>query len=632
MPIEKIIVRVKGGNKYSTVQLDTKDKLRRIREILEKDENIKMDDKLLFFNSTDSTPIKREEESRHSLKDIINNNILCIMSDTKKNIRVKVEENNVRSSLVRLDTKDKLQRIREILEEDENIKMDNELLFINSTNSNHVERNKESDCSLNDIITNDNNSLILKKSKKSLIQNLQERLKLGYGRILTPDKIKIEISKEKLVETLKFEELHTDDTKNRKDVNFNSKKCWANKISKFFNSDDEIMNYGPKGLSFSDEQNQTEKKSYVFTKIPKSILKLKIDDIKPTDCFVEKVKNALSKTGDFDEIYKNFGQFIPTEVVLGGVYYETNSEVILIGGNPQSTEDKNEYNLEVFKRDKRDNWIKSLEKSDTWECIEFRNPKSIFQLLDVELREEVNKFFGKKILYKNVKSLKFRLQYRKYGNKEKIKLPLNDDISRIINDEKAECSVFATVVDDEEKNDSLNCQIYHPKNEMPQLIIHCFQKKQKWSNLHELKIAFMIVGYDIHFNLNNFNDFNGFNKMKLEVRTDDTFDQKDGNCSFLGIPVLKELNDDPIVIGHYFSKYESKIKANVFAYNLKEKKYVEKSNFSFRVLTISENPGTIKFMKSKNYNKYEDFSKFSISMRKEYVFFFFFFFNPTIIN
>ncbi|CAB4431660.1 unnamed protein product [Rhizophagus irregularis] len=600
--IKNIRVKVKGDNaRIPLVRLDIEDKLQRIRKILEKDENIKMD-KLLFlnFDSTDFTYVTRNEESDRSLKDIIiNNNTLYIKSDTRKIIIVKVKGDNTRSSLVRLDIEDKLQRIRKILEEDEIIKMEDKLLFFNSnpTGSTCVKRKEESDRSLKDIIKDDN-SLILDYEKKDY-SDLEKRLNLGFGRILNPKEIKIKISKEKLVEKMEIKEIEEESLDRSNDPEYVVDiKSWANKISRFFNSDDGMINYEPNGLSFSDKQNQTEKK-YELKKIPKLILKF--NHIEPRLDFIEKVKEALNSNNqeNFDNIYETFGQFIPTEVVLGGFYYETSSKMISIGGESNKTG----WNPDEFNTYKR-KWIKSL-KRNNWECIEFRNPKSIFRLLNDELREEVNKFFGKKILYKNVKS--FKNLCLKYGNKETIKLPLNK-FSGIINNEKAGCSVFATVVDeDEEKNDSFNCQIYHPKNGRPQLIIRCFQKQQKRSNLRELKIAFMIVGYDIHFNPNNFNNFNIFNKMQLEVLTNDTFDLKK-DISFLGIPVLKELNDDPVIIGHYFSKNATKIKANVFAYNLKKKKYVEKSNFSFHVLTISGE----KYME---YDSSEKFSTFSKSIK-----------------
>lgn len=573
--VTEIIIRVKvsDNNKTSLVRLNIRDKLQGIREILKEDENIKMDNSYLFFNSIKSTEVTRDDEIHLIVKDIINikNKILRLKIDTRKNIRVKVKEEKNRCSLVRLDIGNKLQRIREILEEDENIKMDNKLYFFDSTKSTdnkYVTPGDEDHIKLMDIINDNDNALCLIPKKKKDYSQFKDKLKFDFGRILTPNKIKIEISKEKLVETMKIEESPPVSRVDGKIVDFNSESEWYDKIEKFFNNKDEMMNYGPTGLSFS---------KYKYTKIPK--ITLKFCELKPTPDFIEEVKNALKLKNqseiyeNFNKIYEKFGQFIPTEVTLGGICYKKGSKVTTIGGNRQN-------NNEEFDKDE---WIESLDKNNTWKNIEFRNPKSIFDLLDDDkLREEVYKFFGKKILHRDYILYKCRLEY---GKKQKVKLSL-DSIFEIINYKKADCSIFAEAVDEEGKEvDFINCLIYHPKNEKPQLIIQCFQKKQKRSNSLKLKIYFMIVGYDIHFNLKNFNNFN---KTRLEVLANDRVFDKG---SFpLGISVLKEELNKSIVIGHYFSKIdENKVEANVFAYNLKKKKYVEKPNFSFQVLTGATN-------------------------------------------
>ncbi|GES84881.1 hypothetical protein GLOIN_2v1731439 [Rhizophagus clarus] len=594
IPTKIIKVIVRDDIRSSSLRLDIANKLKKIREILEKDEKIKMDYELSFSQLTGSSGVvERNKESDLSLKDIIKNNTLYLIPT--KIIKVRVIEDAGKSSLLRLDTADKLKRIREILEGDEKIKMDYKLSFSWSIDSSdikdakEVKRDEESDLSLKNII-GDSTLYLIKKHDYS---DLKDRLGLGHGRILTPNEINIKISKEEVctMEIIELEKSSLDHGGSKKDGDFNSKKGWVNKISAFFNGKVEMMNYGSTGLTLHEECI-----SYKSTKIPK--ITLKLGKFQPNPMFIEEVEKALKSNNqkNFDKIYKDFGQFIPTEVTLGGiVYYETSSEVtesVLIGEN----------RLSLIKFDK-DEWIKSLEKHDTWECIEFRNPKSIFEILDEGLREEVCKFFGKKILYYNAISYKCHLEH---GYKVKVELPYET-----IKDEKADCSVFATVVDEEEKkNDFFNCQIYHPQNEKSQLIIHCFQKNHQTSR--QLKIAFMIVGYDINFNPNNFNDFNDFNGIQLKVLKNTRVFKSVQRSSFLGIPVLKELNDKPIVIGHYFSKNKNEdnietneateinVEANVFSYNLSNKQYDEPSNFDFHVLVISGIPktyGTFPFTK-----------------------------------
>src|SRR5204862_372461 len=103
-------------------------------------------------------------------------------------------------------------------------------------------------------------------------------------------------------------------------------------------------------------------------------------------------------------------------------------------------------------------------------------------------------------------------------------------------------------------------------------IIYCSQNK---SQFHNLKIAIMIIGYDIDFNLNNLN-VNYEMHLKIKEYGPNTnelmigrFDLNDLNeySMFLGIPVLRELDksNKSTVIGHYFLEDEGNdMKANIF--------------------------------------------------------------------
>ncbi|CAB4422433.1 unnamed protein product [Rhizophagus irregularis] len=491
-------------------------------------------------------------------------------------IKVKVVGDDDRTVLTRLNIIDSLSTIREILEYNSIIRMDDTLLF--SDGFTNIMQKDELDFKLEEIIEN-NDTLFLKPSPSSNLDYFRHKLKLEFGRILSPGRIIVE-SSEKRVFTMNIEEKSASYSMINKDIFFNSKKGWIKYIKMFFNAEAEMMNFGSLGLRFSSEQNtnnQTENK-ILFTKVSK--LSLRINKLRPTQEFIEEVKHALNSNdrGRFDKIYKYFGQFIPTEVTLGGILYyyriektrtlgeksqnksihTERSAMYLIGGKPQ--------NLDVFDEDM---WIKSLEDYETWECIEFRSPINIFQLLDGNLYKEVCAFLGKKILYSEILSHSCQLEYKR---RVIINLPLRGKICEVIKNEEANCSIFATVVDEEErKNDFLNCQIYHPRDKVPQLIIHCFQKKQKHLPLRKLKIAFMIVGYDIYFN--NFNYLN--DEMQLRVLSIETNNHKlnqpilrfESNeiSSFLGIPVLKELNNtnESIVIGNYFLNIR-----DIFTYSL----------------------------------------------------------------
>ncbi|RIA88944.1 hypothetical protein C1645_739028 [Glomus cerebriforme] len=558
------------------------------------------------------------------------------MPANTKIIRVNIEKDDI-SSLIKLKITDTLLEVRETLEQISTIRMNDNLLFLDS-DSFEIPRKNETDYRLADLITNDNTIYLI--NRKYPINDFKSKLQLEYGRTLNPNNSKIIIADKKAFVINNIESTYPDETSCDEEVNIISKKSWENKIDSFLNAGAEMMNFGSVGINFSITQNKSQQVEKAFsckyTKVPKMVLKF--DKMEPTKEFVKDVREAI-KSNDrekFKEIYKKFGQFVPTKVILGGIVYDmtegesneyseqknlkiepkigintgipgaelniepginldksntksTNEEKkrrSLLGGEPQD--------LENF--DKKE-WISSLSDHETWKCIEFQNPINIFQLLDDSLRKEVYEFFGKKILYSGVMKYDHQLDY---GERHIVSLPLQGKICKIIENEDAKCNVFATIVcDDKKKNDFFNYQIYHPKNENPRLIIHCYQRKQNSQKPHNLKIGFMIIGYDVDFNNCILNDdgikldvhdkvylnSNNQNNQNLAHEFEFDFNFDDVN-SFLGIPVLSELNDS-ILIGHYFFKKENKIAAMLFSYNLNKNKYVELPNLRFQVLTIS---------------------------------------------
>ncbi|PKK62661.1 hypothetical protein RhiirC2_759286, partial [Rhizophagus irregularis] len=565
------------------------------------------------------------------------------MSDTKIQIRVTRKETigEDLSSLIKLEITDKLSEIRKILAYNGIIRMDNNTLFLDR-DSNVITPDNESKRDLKEIIiTNSNmeNTMYLKNCEFPDLEYFKTTLKLEHGRTLTPINTEIKIAEDPAFKINRIKSDKPNATINDETVKFNSKDTWEKKINMFLNAGAELMNFGSLELSFTNTQNksnETEKNSsFKCTKISK--MHLKFEGLEPTGKFIDEVKEAV-ESQDREELRKTsekYGQFVPTKVTLGGiVYYVSESEskisseqkindvsptigipVIpamelnvgvgfssdkskskstssewkyssLIGGEPQS--------LGNFDEEK---WINSLFDYKNWKCIEFQEPIHIFQLLDHNLRKEVYEVLGKKILYHDIIHFNRQLEY---GEREIVDLPLRGKICETIKKEEADCSIFATIVGDE-KNNFYNCQIYHPRkgNEKPKLIIHCYQKNQK---RHILKIGFMIIGYGFDFP-NDENDENDENDdTRLEVHYQDyqhlngqeltqfIFDQN----TFLGIPVLNELNDldKSFLIGHYFLNKESTIKANVFSYSLKENKYVKlPHSFRFQVL-VSGNSKT----------------------------------------
>ncbi|GES95464.1 hypothetical protein GLOIN_2v1789541 [Rhizophagus clarus] len=99
--------------------------------------------------------------------------------------------------------------------------------------------------------------------------------------------------------------------------------------------------------------------------------------------------------------------------------------------------------------------------------------------------------------------------------------------------------------------------------EDPKLIIHCIQKKFRKCEC-ELKISWMIVGYDINFDFNRSdlnvklkilkNEFNATNDKTIVKPLELEYDQYNPSALCFGIPVLSKLDDsnNSLVIGHHF--------------------------------------------------------------------------------
>ncbi|POG58759.1 uncharacterized protein OCT59_002530 [Rhizophagus irregularis] len=588
------------------------------------------------------------------------------MSDTKKFIKV-IRKEPVGDDIpirIKLKITDKLSEIREQLQIDSTILMD-DTLFFSDRDSNNIMRKRETEVYLEDIIIDD--TIYLKTCDPSP-DYFKGTLSLEYGRTLTPINSKIEIAEKKAFTIDEIELIRPDVTSNNEKVNFNSKNSWEKKINMFLKAEAGLMNFEPLELSFTNTRNKNEEiernYSYSYTKISKMHLHLKLEGLKPTNYFIREVEEAvkLSNRKKLGEINTQFGQFVPTKVTLGGIVYYTtegesnkSSEQKIIGGSstiatsgiPAANlnievglnNDNSKSELKNLERKtssliggetnfNKKKWVISLCDYKTWRCIEFQDPINIFELLNDNLRKDIYKVLGKKILYYDVIS---REQYLGYGEREILKLPLQGKICETINNKDADCCVFATVVDeDDKKNDFFNCQIYYPPQdeEVPRLIIHCYQK-QKYQSKRKLKIGFMIIGYDVNFNssdkLNDEIRVEVINNPKLDMSKIEElmyrYDFKNFGFneekSFLGIPVLSELDksNKSIIIGHYFLENESnEVEANMFAYCLIKKEFVKlPKSCCFHVLVISGSPN------SNTYGKFPFNEKRTLTGKKKYI-------------
>ncbi|RIA96136.1 hypothetical protein C1645_755811 [Glomus cerebriforme] len=417
------------------------------------------------------------------------------------------------------------------------------------------------------------------------------------------------------------------------DIKFRSTKDWMMKTNLFFSTDINVQNFVELGMSIesskSENVNIETNLSYQYIEYGKASLKFN-EYLKPTSEFIKAVEDAIRSNDprEFRKITEEFGQFIPTEVIMGGRMYYTNMDLFAEHIATNSTAGDAEFmnaNLGKAQGHTRGNsrqynvsctrliggeqpdglencdskaWTQSLKDYTNWDCIEYRNPISIFSLLPENLRRKIFSSTGKRILYS--KFVDYNYQLKERGKPKIFELKIPSNILDIIHNRDTDCSFFATVIDKEETNDFFNCQILCSANGKPSVIVHCIQRKFRKRECR-LKIGLMIIGYDINFKF-IFSDFNvqiGILKQNFEassnIQLQNISDRENVSC--LGIPVLNKLDssNNSLIIGHFFFEEENAIGTRTFSYCLKKKYYVRLPTFTFYTLTISNFPNSNAF-------------------------------------
>ncbi|CAB4385686.1 unnamed protein product [Rhizophagus irregularis] len=567
----------------------------------------------------------------------------------KIDVKVQIGESPSKCTLVpNLRSNDNLSNIRKILKE--KTVMDDTILFARNENNMLVEISKgdEENIILNDIISDE--FLYLTKSLEPDWRFLNEKHKLDFGRIVALDEFKI--AKQRAFELRSCEMGKFGANGYRVgNIKYSSSEDKMMKTNLFLTAETDVHDFVKLGISFGRSKNEKVKLEINSTCefIEHNKISLELNKLEPTTEFKEEVEKAIKSKNPkrFREITEKFGQFISTEVNLGGrayfeqsknfeenskenankaamsagagtskikventsAYSEENSNNFehgsfkLLGGEPNCAKKFEEFNEEA--------WAQSLIDFRYWDCVKYKSPTSIFQLLPYNLRECIYLSVGKKILY--LKTEDFDFMSGKIGIFELRNIP--QYISKILQDEKAKCNIFATVIDTEEtKGDIFSWRIQYPsdENEHPRIIIHCIKVSKK--HKYKLKVNWMIIGYDINFNF-ILSDFNiqlkvledHFEALTSTLSKDNKkildFEHDSGILCF-GIPVLNKFSfsNNSLVIGHHFFKVQEKNKIGryTFSYSLNDNNYVNLPTFSFYTLIISNFPtsnayGTLPF-------------------------------------
>ncbi|GBC10315.1 hypothetical protein RclHR1_09510006 [Rhizophagus clarus] len=569
-------------------------------------------------------------------------NLESNLSDTRKELKKSINEMNILLFTRKIDDDD-----FEIDREDEDDILLNEIIFDNSGNK----------------------FLYLLKNSSPSWNYLNEKRKLDHGRIMSFDGNKEANNRAFKLKDCEFNLIGSEGYR-KGQLEFKSEEDWMMKTNLFFGIDINVHNFIGFGLSigktkdenFKDEINST----YKYTEIGKATLKLSKENLELTDNFKNDVKHAIDskEPRQFFEIIEKYGQFLPTEIVLGGrVYFkgvtsshersinkskEGSANMSIgasnakIGGNSgKSSKKLNSHSSDrmrllggkypVDENFDEKAWIESLEDYQTWDCIEFKNPVSIFKLLPDELYKKVFISIGKRILYTTTVEDQY-YYLNDPGRHRTIELSnIPRNISDVVLNNEADCDVFAAVVDTDENSKEVffNCQILKKQKAKPSIIIHGIQKKFQQCTC-KLKVRIMIVGYDVDFNcifsnisveLKN-NTYNS-NQPSMTLPFEDELITT--NTPFFGIPVLENLNylNSSIAIGYNFHKLDNKhneLNVEIFPYCLKTKRYVNLPNFTFRTIIIRDCPDkAYKLIKLDHSQKELDISKYFNDPNPKYI-------------
>ncbi|CAG8681669.1 12335_t:CDS:1 [Funneliformis mosseae] len=459
---------------------------------------------------------------------------------------------------------------------------------------------------LNDVIEGNNKTLYLMKNSNQDWEFLNETHHLDYGCTMTFDGIKKGYRKAFIMKDCKMTEIGAEGCRKGK-IEFNSSKDRMMMKNLFFMNDTNVESFINLGIT-DEKLRNSNIESETYAEYGKVSLKFR-EYLEPTEDFISAIEDA-SKSGDpakFKKITEEFGQFIPTEVTLGGrAYFEENNT--RCARLSETSNDSSGYCINIisliggqqpdrFEEFDEKSWVKSLTDYKNWACIEFRNPISIFQLLPDYLRRKNTYSLGKRIHYSKIENFNYSL--KEFGRPVVFELNIPTNISKILRDKEADCNIFATVADVEKsKNEFFHCQILYPTNGKPSITIHCIQKNFR-KRLCKLKIGWMVIGYNTDLNfLTDFDvqlkiiekDFSASNNQTMMFDTEFSYDSN-VNPPCLGIPVLNKLDssNESLIIGHHFFNNQTKKEIGLctFSYCLKNKRYVNLPNFTFYTLIIS---------------------------------------------
>ncbi|CAG8563554.1 7352_t:CDS:2 [Scutellospora calospora] len=335
--------------------------------------------------------------------------------------------------------------------------------------------------------------------------------------------------------------------------------------------------------------------------------------VKPTNYFIEDVKNALKKSTNSDKIkelrniIENYGSFYAFKLVFGKAIIKTkisysrsedvskvhNSEAQLGGGltqqnaelkvsNEVQSEEKSIYSNSTAK-------IETVGGEDytNWEVIRYDDFHIIFDLLNCDsykdLWKQIIDILGYRILSAGVETLNFNPRNR-------LPFEFGTEITKIKNLSK--CHIYASIVNENENiTKAFSLHVDFVDEHTPEIFVHLIRHKKGKTKVkhYKLKVCWIVVGKpaDVDFDMAGTEypvilrsyKYSGFqnknNIMQIPVAQDIKDIPKHAETCILSTCVLESYSETnrsidrskPIFVGTYFSFYEKF--ACLYAYNSK---------------------------------------------------------------
>ncbi|CAG8774179.1 12249_t:CDS:2, partial [Racocetra persica] len=260
---------------------------------------------------------------------------------------------------------------------------------------------------------------------------------------------------------------------------------------------------------------------YEIILLPKYEIEIDVEKVQPSEDFIRAVNSALGSNNPKNELKKmsdNFGHYIASKVQIGGrinkivhnnasstlqqtstdryVGMEVGSDdIVSIGGNYSN---KNGYNesLSTSNIKKKVTFVECI----NWEIIKYVDLISIFDILNLELRQKVLEAMGHKVLYSSIDSVdNIVMSSSKFSYEHKLSIPSE------LNLNLKECQIFASVMNKENMENVFSTRIIvYTSNNSASVVLHWINKSLMWykTKFFNLQIGWVVVGQPKDFKFN----------------------------------------------------------------------------------------------------------------------------------